>query len=55
MVATAFALFDVAWSAWSADPAARFPEILDDLFARFGPIPAPGHERSGHPPVRGVS
>lgn len=37
LAATAFALFDVAWGAWSASEDLSFGAVLDDLFARFAP------------------
>ena len=41
LVATAFALFDVAWGEWAATPGISFAATLDDLFDRFGPRERP--------------
>ena len=38
LVAAAFAMFDVAWSQWAEFPGTSFPDTLDDLFKRFGPL-----------------
>ncbi|GAB3120491.1 TetR family transcriptional regulator [Glaciibacter psychrotolerans] len=40
LVATSFALFDVAWSEWSTSPERSLSLILDELFESFAPVSA---------------
>lgn len=49
LVASAFALVDVAWSEWVATPGASLPDLLDELFATVGPVERGGVNPLGEP------